>query len=460
MIRSLQRSLVLLSVAALVSGGFVWGRARGLEAAPLTKHYIAHPTRLITANAGETSSGSSGQDANQDASDVSPSETYEVVLDKVQHDFVEGGGTDAKLSNGSLARMLASLDDPKTDFLEPKMRQARQDALLGRYAGIGAVLTIVKAKVDKADYRNLTIVDVMPGSPAEKAGLKTGDVIYSINDRWVISYSFTVDAERIQKEQKEKSKTDAAIREEAKQITDKFQKGIVLSKAMTLLVTEQGKPLKIAVQRPGQPANVTVSLTTGVTQVEPVEFKTLDKQIGWLHVRQFNARAAQQIQQAIETNGGSLKGLIVDLRGNPGGVKSATSDVDGYNAATKLVSLLTDHATAMISRKPDKKEPLEIAGSKKVNAPLIVLVDPGTANLAEMVAATLHEAGHAKIIGTKTFGDPILQLFTVFKNGTGMEISTAHLLTPAGAEWTNGLNPDIAATGDDAVKRALAELGA
>ena len=380
MIRSLQRTLIVMSVAILAGGGFVWGRARGIEAAPA--HSRRSVSRVLTANA-ETN-GLFKTIGLQDAGgDPDPARTFEAVLDRVQNDYALKIQPDSKLSNGAIAQMLASLNDPKTSFLDPKMRAAKRDALLGRYEGIGATLLVVKAKKDKYDYLNLTVVDVAPGSPAEKAGLQSGDIIDSINDKWVISRSTLLDADRLQKEQKNKTKTDAELKEEAKQITEKFQKGYLISKALPLLTTGTGKTLKIAVMRGGQAAPVVATVQTAVTQVEPVEFKMLDKQIGVLTVRQFNGKATEQFQQAIEKNGADLKGLVVDLRGNPGGVRAATADLNGYQSALTLLSLISDHPTVQIASRPKQHEAIPIADARKVTAPLVVLTDSGTANVAE-----------------------------------------------------------------------------
>ena len=457
MIRSLQRSLIVLSVATLAGGGFVWGRARGLDTA--APHARRAASRLQTADVGQTNLLKT-IGLQDDGGNSNPARSFETVLDHVQNDYALQLAPDAKLSNGAIAQMLASLDDPKTSFLEPKMRAAKHDALLGHYEGIGAALLIVKAKQGKYDYRNLTIVDVAPGSPAEKAGLKSGDVIDSVNGRWVLSRSTQLDVDRLQKEQKDKTKTDAALKEEAKQISDKFQKAYVISKVLPLLTTGTGKTLKIAVLRPGQPTPVSATVTTAETQVEPVEFKMLDRQVGLLTARQFNAKAAEQFRLHLEKNGGDLKGLIVDLRGNPGGVRSDSTDTNGYQAAITLISLLTDSANAQIASRPNRKEAVAIPAARKVTAPITVLTDAGTANLAEWVASVLRDSAKAKIVGSKTFGDPTLQLFIVLKDGNGIEMSVAHLLNAQGAEWSGGLTPDIAATGDDTLKRALDALGA
>ena len=124
----------------------------------------------------------------------------------------------------------------------------------------------------------------------------------------MLSHTTQIDSDHLQKEQKEKTKTDAQLKDEAKQINERYQKAYVISKALPLLTTGTDKALKIGILRPGQAAPLTVSVTTAATQVEPVTFKMLDGQIGLLTVRQFNAAAAEQFRLQLEKNGARLEG--------------------------------------------------------------------------------------------------------------------------------------------------------
>jgi carboxyl-terminal processing protease len=458
--KSIKFTLTLLLLVSVVCGGFYWGRALG--AGSRRSHHphggLANLLPFRTSFAG----GAEGQDFNPN---TPPDKVFEDVLDHVRDDFVEGGGSDSKLSNAALTRMLASLDDPKTSFLDQSMRQTRQNALKGRFHGIGAVLTVVKRKKDDVDYRYLTVVDVMPNSPAERAGLKSGDRLTEIDGRWIITYSIAVDAERIYDSKDE----DETRTQKIKDVNAKFQKGYNLTKAMTQLVTGEGRPLQLTVERPGQAQPISVSLKTAVTEVEPVEFRVLNGKIGYLRIRQFNARATQEFQNALDKMEKNLKGLILDLRGNPGGVRAEDlnlKEVDGFVSARKLMARLTRGGNvALIERKPKVQEPLTITGTlPPLTLPKIVLVDQGTANLSEMVAAALRDVGSARIAGTHTFGDDVLQLFAVFKSGAGIEMTTAHLLTAKGADLNRGVEPDFptpaGAETDAALKIALSKLGA
>lgn len=459
MVSSIKRTLLTLVVAGSVTLGFIGGRhlhqAGSLDLGKLDRARAL----LMSASSGDI--GGTDRLAHADES-VPPASIFESVLDYVQSEYVEGYPGGGQLSNGALGRMLASLKDPKTGFLEPSVRQARQDALSGRYAGIGAALTIKSTRKADVDYNHLSIVAVMPGSPAEKAGLKAGDFITDIDNRWIIAYSILVDAERIRKMKGD----DAKQTEEVKKVTDKFKKAYSLSKAYNLLNTGADKSLQLSIERNGAPMKVAV--TTAVTEVDPVEFKTVKGGIGYLHIRQFNKKATQEFEDFLSKQGANMPGLIVDLRSNPGGVRTdGDTPENGYGSALKLIGSLTGGGSvATLEKKPRVRESLIVPAEKAlVKVPMVVLVDQGTANIAELVASALRDAGKAKLIGTTTFGDPVLQFFAVLKDGSGMEIANAHMLTANGVEFTDGLKPDIAVAatvgGDDAaLQKALTTLGA
>ena len=460
MARSIRVPLGIALVLTVAWLGFFWGRGLGARthagrSAPGVSAMLPFHPRFA--------GGYSDPEPNPH---IPADQVFEDVLDKVQQYYVDGGGNGARLSNGALARMLASLDDPRTRYLEPGYREARQDALKGRFHGIGAVMCVASIRKNGAEYRQLTVMDVVPGSPAERAGLRPHDVITNIDDHWIIAYSMAVESDRITK--KTTDEEDRA--QQIKDVGKRFKQGYSLTKALGLLVAGESKTLKLTYLRPPLAAPATTVVKTGLTEIDPVEYRVLAGRIGYLRVRQFNARATHEFHQALDgavAAGARLKGLIVDLRGNPGGVRAeSAAEVDGFMSARKLLARLTKGgAVATLERRPNVREPLTIVGAKPALAlPRIVLVDHGTANLSEMVAAALRDSG-ARVMGSHTFGDDVLQLFTVFKSGGGIEMTTAHLLTTSGVDLSRGVEPDILLNSTDAstetaVKMALAKLGA
>ena len=456
---SLKRTLTLLLLVCVVSGAFFVGRMLGANnpSTPLLHHLISAGKRAA-APLGIVPNPLRSQDA---VPDVPPGEVFEEALSNVQRNFVEINDLPpGKLDNNAIAQMYASLGDPKTHALAPDRRKARQDALQGQFEGIGATLAVTRSKKADVDYSHLTVVDVMPGSPAEKAGLRSGDNITEIDNHWIINYTIYADADRIAHE---KNVDNAARDNEMQQVQQKFKAGLALSRVLDRLEMGEGKTYALTIERTGQPTPLKLSVTTARTQVDPVEYKAVGTKIGYLRIRQFNSKATDEFDAALNKVEG-LKGLIVDLRQNPGGVTAETrTGVDGYTSVKQLIARLTPGgAVAALERKPKQRETLTVTPSKiALKVPIVVLVDSGTANLAELTASALRDAGKARLVGSHTFGDDTLQLFALLKNGAGVELTTAHLFTAHGIDLARGLEPDvpiIAATAggqDEALARAL-----
>lgn len=451
-IPSLRRTLALATFLSIGLLAFVVGRSLGALAEGMFGPHV----QSFTLNASRDSAYGGGGGGY--VSDVPPQDIFEDVLDHVQRDFVEPTGGPKHLSEGALSRMIAALDDPKTSFLDSARLEARRAALEGRFYGIGATLSVTRRKKLDVEYRYLTVVDVAAGSPADKAGLRSGDHITEIDGHWIIAYSLLVDASRIRKEA---DKDDAAREAELKPISDRFQKGYTIEKALDRLLVGEGKTYRLTVERPGMSTPLSLSCSTALTQLEPVTYTVLNGSVGYLRVRQFNARATQQFEAALSHLNGA-KSLIVDLQQNPGGVTAdAKTGVDGYGSALKFLAKLTHGGlVATLEKKPNQKQPITVLSEQPIKLPLVVLVDGGTANLAEMVAAALHDVAKAKVIGSRTFGDDVLQLFAPLKNNTGLEIAAGHLLTLSGIDIQRGVIPDIVVQGEGALGRALAELRA
>ena len=465
---SVKRTITLLLLICVVSGAFFVGRTLG---ASRQQSLAAAPARMQISRAdlpglpGLPMTPIEVARGQEPAPNVAPADVFEESLSNVQRNFVEINDIPlSKIDGDALVRMVASLGDPKTRALNPERRRARQSALLGKYYGLGAVFTLTRTRRVDVDYNHLTVVDVMPASPAARCGLRSGDYITEIDGRWIINYTIYADRDRIARET---DKDDATRDAEAEKVSRKFRSGLSLSRALDRLELGEGKTYLLTVERAGVPQPLKIEATTALTPVAPVEYKTLASRIGYLRVRQFNSGATDAFEAALD-KAQELKGLIVDLRQNPGGVTSESrSGVDGYTSAKKLIARLTEGGVvAGIEHKPRQREALTITASPAfVKLRMVVLVDGGTANLAELVAASLRDAGKAKLVGAHTFGDDVLQLFAPLKSGLGVEITVAHLFTLGGADLARGLEPDIlvaapADAPDTAVQRALALLGA
>lgn len=463
--RVLARLLSISLVATALGSGFLYGHALGA-------HGQGKGARLRVGQLFPFAKHERTDDAGASPlpdETVPPANVYEDVLDHVQKEFVENNSTNnGRLSNAALSRMFASLDDPHTYYLDASLRTARQQALQGRFHGIGVVLTVTRTQRADVEYRHLTIVDVMSGSPAERVGLQSGDNITEIDGHWIIAYSPLVDEDQIAL----KKEDEGTRRSEMQQVRSRFQRGFSLSSAVPRLICGEGKALQLGVERAGKA--VQMHLTTATTDTDPVVYRSVGQNVGYLRIRQFNPRAAVEIRDALRSPAPALRGLIVDLRSNPGGVRSEADDAtDGVEALKALLQPLTPGgAVALLERRPAAgkqspvREPLLLpADTQRISLPLVVLVDHGTANLAEVAAQALSTLSGAKIVGSHTFGDDRLPYFGVLTGGGGVEMTTAHLFTANGASLSRGLEPVIVVdrrtgVGDPALQRAVMLLKA
>jgi carboxyl-terminal processing protease len=458
-VRVLFRLLSLSLVAGALGSGFLYGHALGAHGQGRgARLRVGHLFPFVK----QAHTGGENASAVPDET-VPPANVYEDVLDHVQKEFVENNSTsNARLNNGALSRMFATLDDPHTFYLDPALSAARRQALQGHFHGIGAVLTVTRTQHGDVEYRHLTIVDVMPGSPAERAGLLSGDNITAIDGHWIIAYSPLLEADQIAGKQED----EAAHRTELQQVRTRSQRGFSLPAALPLLICGDGKPLTLDVERAGK--SVPTHLTTATVDVDPVVYRTIGHNLGYLQVRQFNPRATAAIRDVLRPTGPALRGLIVDLRSNPGGVRSDTTDAtDGLEALKALLEpLAPSGVVALLERRPSvgKRPPVQerltITADTQRKAPqLVVLVDRGTANLAEVAAQALRIHSGAKIVGSHTFSDDHLPYFGVLKGGGGVEMTTARLLSANGGNLSQGVEPTILAggrngSGDQALQRA------
>ena len=459
---SIRLTLTTVALIGSVGTGIYFGRAFGSVAGRAYPSYSLSSLAPLHASLTEKLA----QDPNPD---IPPEQVFHETLERIQKDFVEGTGTDSRLTDGALSRMIASLDDPKTFYLSPSFRKIRRESFLGRYQGIGANLIIVKTGGRTGEERRLQILSVAPGSPAEKQGLRRGDIITQIDDRKVTTATVPDDLGR-NTNQKSPDEPPLSHSPETPQTktTAHRRRDLSLVQALATLSSGTDTQLKLKVIRGGSPTPMEVLLKSAKGETQPVDFQISPENVGILRVRQFNAIATRKFQEAIKP-GLKLKGLVVDLRGNSGGVYSQEDlGIDGFASARKLLAALTKGGKiAMIERRPNQMERLQIQGaSEALQFPMTVLIDSGTSNLAEMTASALRETAGAKLIGERTNGDDSLRLFAPLSNGAGIEMTAGRLFTTKGVDLSKGLDPDFPVLAnsprkdqDDALKLALKKIG-
>ena len=303
---------------------------------------------------------------------------------------------DATLLHGAIKGMLGNLD-PHSDFLEKSDYQDMQDLTSGQYNGIG-----IDVGVDQDG--NIIVVSPVDGSPAAKAGIQAGDAILSVDG----------------------TSTD----------------GLSLDQASQLLRGKLGSKVTLELQGQGQDKPYTVKLTRQEIKVASARGELLQKGYGYLRISDFGddtqSALLSSMKELVKKNGGPLQGLVMDLRDNPGGLLDAAVAVsDDFLDSGLIVTAKGRAADASFNRSATPGDLLD-------GAPLVVLVDGGTASAAEIVAGALKDDHRALIVGTQTFGKGSVQTVIPLPDGDAIKLTTALYYTPSGRSiQAEGIDPDV-----------------
>lgn len=329
---------------------------------------------------------------------------------------------DVALVRGAIRGMVRSLGDTFSGYNDPDEYQRLNDSLNGAFEGIGI-------EVGDRDGR-VVIVAPMPGSPAEKAGLRAGDQIVRIDDMSIAGSS--------------------------------------ADDLGSLIRGPAGTTVRLTVQRVGTPQPIEVSIVRARIVTPNVETKELGGEaqaagIAYVRINSFGQRSGQEFREALrQALAGTPRGLVLDLRGNPGGSLAAAVDIASQFLSGGIV-LLQENADGQ--RTPFNARPNGLAQ----DVPLVVLVDRGSASASEIVAGAIQDRGRGILVGETTFGKGTVQDWRRLANNQGgLRLTTAHWLTPRGT-WVHGqgIAPDVpvtrsaedrAAGRDPQLERAVQEL--
>lgn len=352
--------------------------------------------------------------------DLRPYETLDEVRRAIKENFVKTKVDDTEITYGAIRGMLRSLGDRFTRYLTPEDYNEFLTSNKGEFTGIGARIDVREEYAGSPQAKpwgasRPYIVEPMEGGPAAKAGLKRGDVLLAID-----------------------GKSTADLGEDA---TVAYIRGT------------RGTPVKLKIERklnsPKNPKDTKydvfeVSLARDVIEMHPVTFEWLPGNIAWLRLDEFNEKTDVEVGAALKKvaagNAGTpAKGLILDMRDNPGGLLNAAVDV-GSRFIQSGPIVLTHERTGQ-----ERSYDAESNRFMNLKMPITVLVDRYSASAAEIVTGALKDKNKATVIGESTFGKASVQVLVELKNGGALVITTAKYLTPLKHDISDkGIAPDIA----------------
>ena len=319
-------------------------------------------------------------------------QTFTDVMSRIKQDYVEPV-KDKKLLEDSIRGMLAGLD-PHSAYLSPEEFKELRIGTTGQFGGLGIEVTMEGGLVK--------VVAPIDDTPASRAGIKAGDLIIRIDDKPV--------------------------------------KGLSLNDAVKLMRGKPGTDIKLTIVREGEPETIEMTITREIIRTKSVKSRSLEPGFGYVRISSFQSRTATDLLKAIGElqDKETLKGLVLDLRNNPGGV---------LNGAVGVSDAFLDDGLIVYTkgRVGDANMKYTATPGDALNGkPLVVLVNGGSASASEIVAGALQDHKRAIIMGRKTFGKGSVQTIQELRNGGAVKLTTARYFTPSGRSiQAQGIEPDI-----------------
>jgi carboxyl-terminal processing protease len=313
---------------------------------------------------------------------------------QVRRDFVENRDYASKdEAYRAVREMLKLLDDPYTRFLDPEQFRSMQIETSGELTGVGIQLGM------DDETKELVVIAPIEGSPAMKAGLRTRDVLTSIDGR--------------------------------------STKDMDLNQAVSLIRGPVNTTVRLGIRRGVQ--QFEVELVRARIELHAVKWEVRNTpagKVGYISLRQFNANAAQEMRKALQTLNSQVNSLVLDLRSNPGGLLYASAEI---------ARMFMDNAT-IVSTVDRKGESERLIANRQslTDKPLVVLVDGSSASASEILSGALQDNKRAVVVGTPTFGKGLVQSVQALSDGSGLAVTIAKYYTPSGRDINkSGIKPDI-----------------
>jgi carboxyl-terminal processing protease len=315
-------------------------------------------------------------------------------LEIIKKNYVEDVKTE-DLITGAIEGMLSSLD-PHSAYLDPDMYRELQVETKGSFGGLGIEIAIKDGI--------LTVIAPIEDTPAYRAGIKAGDKIVKINEE--------------------------------------STKGLNLMECVKRMRGPKGTHVTLTIFREGSTQTQEISMVRDIIKIQSVKYKTLEKGYGYLRISQFQEKTSADATKALEAlqkeNPEGMRGLILDLRNDPGGL---------LDEAVSVSDLFLDSGVIVTIKGRNDEEKTVFNAHKEGTMPpwpMVILVNQGSASASEIVAGALQDYGRAVIMGSKTFGKGSVQTIIPLDDGSGIRLTTARYYTPKGRTiHEKGIQPDI-----------------
>jgi carboxyl-terminal processing protease len=316
--------------------------------------------------------------------------TFSEVLTQVQKSYVDE--TKVKdLVQGAIRGMLSTLD-PHSAYMTPEMYKEMQVETKGEFGGVGIQIGVKENR--------LAVIAPIEGTPAYRAGIKSGDFITKVNDETT--------------------------------------KDLTLMDAVQKMRGPKGSKINLTIQREGTPDPLQFTLVRDTIKIESVKSKVLEN-IGYVRLTQFQESTGRDLSKVLKQfKDQKLQSTILDLRNNPGGLLTSAVEVsEQFLPGGKLIVYTK-------GRESKKDEWIAKGKDQMDDSPMIILVNEGSASASEIVAGALQDYGRAVIVGTTSFGKGSVQTILPLGDGSGLRLTTAKYYTPKGRSiQSTGITPDI-----------------
>lgn len=334
--------------------------------------------------------------SDSDGSNLPVLESYYVVLGSLRDNYYGQKIDDRQLTYNAIRGMLKALNDPYTRFLDPDAYKQMREENEGNFVGIGAQLDVNKKQ-------QVYIKEPLADSPALEAGVKSGDIIVKVDDKPVT--------------------------------------GLDIEQVVKRIRGAEGSKVKLGVLRGDVKKPVDIAITRRMVEFQMVKYKMLDTQngIGYIRLYQFNEHSDRQFETAISAlEKQNLRGLVFDLRQNPGGLLQVAVEIGSR--------FVEDGPIVIIQERTGRKDSLNVDPSRHNHKryPLVVLVDKQSASASEIVSGAIQDNSAGTLVGTRTFGKARVQTVNPLLDGSAIAITTAKYLTPKGRDINKvGVQPDV-----------------